>query len=169
MEVPDSKSSPSCPRCDETLIAGKQFCASCGLAVAPLVNMPEINAYVEAKVKNELDARLKDQSSMVRDISDQAEAVLWKRIRNYGIFVALIFSGIAWMGIKTIDDVAQKIVIGSEKRIEPLISTTESRAKAALADIDKTSKKVVLVQNTLMESQKLQMTSETAFQRKADL
>src|SRR5690349_21779098 len=66
----------------------------------------------------------------------------------------MLFEAIAlltFLGIKTIDDAATKIVDGAHQRIEPAVRDTETRAKAAQQQIAETSQRVSGVRNSLNE------------------
>jgi hypothetical protein len=110
-------------------VEGGEFCPFCGTKTVPSSTTPAIDTYIHNKVNLELSSRLKDQSGLVREIGDQAEDIVWKRLKRYGvIFGALlscILGFIAFEGIRTLDDVS--------KRIEPVVSADEQRAQAAVA------------------------------------
>jgi uncharacterized Zn finger protein (UPF0148 family) len=146
---------PVCPKCGEPLVLRKPFCPNCGFALAPLGNMPEVNAYVEAKVKAELANRLKEQSTLVREIADTAENAVWARFKKYKVIVSVAAFVLAALGIKTCSDVNQRVVDEARSRIEPIVKSTEERAKKAALDIDKTAKGVTVVQKKLDDIDKM--------------
>jgi uncharacterized Zn finger protein (UPF0148 family) len=140
-EDPDgAAASPNrtCVLCSKPLAEGWSFCPFCGAEAVPSSTTATIDAYVQNKVDSALSDRLKDQSSLVRELADQAEDVVWKRLKGYGIIsgalVACILGIIAFVGFKTLGDVS--------KTIEPVVKEAEQRAQAAKRTIDETAKKV---------------------------
>ena len=76
--------------------------------------------------------RLKDQSSLVRELGDKIECIVWRRLKHYGalcgIIFALVIGFIAFAGIKTVNDVST--------RLEPLVNAAEKRVRTQIAQID---------------------------------
>src|ERR1035437_6843298 len=124
-----------CPKCGDALLEGKPYCPNCGLAVGSQVERTAIDSYVQARIAQELSARLKDQGNLVREIGDKAEDVVWGRLKRYGwiltISTVVITVLLALWGVKSFDDAGNKIVETARQRVEPLIQNTEGRAKAA--------------------------------------
>ena len=93
----------------------------------------------------QVSSRLTDQKSLVREIADQAEDVVWKRLKHYGLLsgllVTLILGFLAFVGVKTLDDVS--------KRIEPVVSDAEHRAQMARRTIEETATRVDSVKASL--------------------
>jgi hypothetical protein len=104
-----------------------------------------IDAYVQNKVNLEISSRLTDQASLVREIGDKAEDIVWKRLKQYGVLFGLLLAGIlgfiAFLGIKTLDDVS--------KRIEPIVSAAEQRAQAVKGTTEETATRVEAVKASL--------------------
>jgi hypothetical protein len=82
---------------------------------------------------------------MVRKIADDAEDVVWKRLKHYGFFsgalVTLVVGLFALEGIKTMGD--------AKSRVEPIIVAAEQRAQKAKRDIDETAAGVNSVKGSL--------------------
>jgi uncharacterized Zn finger protein (UPF0148 family) len=140
-EDPDgAAASPNrtCVLCSKPLAEGGVFCPFCGAEAVPSSTTATIDAYVQNKINSALSDRLKDQSSLVRELADQAEDIVWKRLKGYGIIsgalVACILGIIAFVGFNTLGDVS--------KKIEPIVKAAEQRAQAAKRTIDETAKKV---------------------------
>ena len=94
-----------------------------------------------------LSDRLKDQSSLVREIGDKAEDVVWSRFKRYtvifGVLLTVILGFVAFVGIRTLDDVSN--------RIEPVVKAAEQRALVAKQTIEETAIKVDAVKASLDE------------------
>jgi hypothetical protein len=132
-QVPDSPGQ-TCVQCSKPLEGGWEYCPTCGTKTVPLSTPSAIDAYVQNKVNLEISSRLTDQSSLVRELGDKAEDIVWRRLKQYGVLFGLLLAGIlgfiAFLGIKTLDDVS--------KRIEPIVSAAEQRAQAAKRTIEET-------------------------------
>jgi len=137
--------SETCPVCSKPLVEGADFCPFCGNQRIPSDTSAAIDSYIQSQLNLELSKRLKDQQSVVREIADQAEDVVWTRIKRYTVLVALlptvILGAIAFFGITTVNDVS--------KRIEPIIRDAENRAKAAKTTIEETASQVDAVKASL--------------------
>jgi hypothetical protein len=120
--------------CLKPLVDGGDFCAFCGTRRTPLLTTTAIDVYVQNRLNLEMSNRLKDQASLVREIGDKAEDVVWKRLKLFGALLTVILGFIAFIGIKTLDDIS--------KRIEPIISAAEQRAQAAKRTIEETAARV---------------------------
>jgi hypothetical protein len=144
---PQVAASPSqtCLQCSKPLDEGWEFCPSCGTKIVPLSTPSAIDAYVQTKINSELSNRLKDQTSFVREIGDRAEEVVWKRLKQYGVLFGILLAGvlgfIAFLGIKTLDDVS--------KRIEPVVSEAERRAQAVRRTSEETATQINAVKASL--------------------
>src|SRR6266550_4140893 len=121
LEMPDAQQGNACPKCGDALVKDKPYCPNCGLAVGTPTNRTAIDSYIQAKIDQELSARLKDQSSLVREIGDKAEDVVWARFKRYGWIVAVLIVILGLWGVKSIDDAGGKIVESARQRVEPLI------------------------------------------------
>jgi uncharacterized Zn finger protein (UPF0148 family) len=131
-----------CPKCGDALIAEKPFCPNCGLPVGSASNRAAIDHYIQAKIAQELSLRLKDQTSLVRELGDKAEDVVWGRLKRYTWVVGILIFIFGLWGFKSIDDAGTKIVAEARQRVEPLIQNAETRARAAQTEIGKTADKV---------------------------
>ncbi len=135
----------TCIACSKPLVDGGEFCPFCGTRVVPSSTASAIDSYVQNKVNLELATRLKDESSLVREIGDKAEDVVWRRLKYYGVLFGIILSGIlgfiAFIGIRTLDDVT--------KRIQPMVADAEKRVETAKRAIDETASKVDTVKASL--------------------
>jgi hypothetical protein len=99
--------------------------------MVPFSTSTAIDGYIENKLNIEIAARLKDQGSLVRELSDKAEDVVWARFKRYGVLVGILAAGvlgiIAFVGIKTVDDIS--------RRLEPIVSAAEQRAQARIGSL----------------------------------
>jgi prefoldin subunit 5 len=139
------KQNTACAACSKPLVGEGDFCPFCGTKIVPSSITSAIDTYIQNRVNLELSTRLKDQNSLVREIGDKAEDIVWKRITRYGVMAGALLSCIlgfiAFVGIKTLDDVS--------KRIEPVVSAAERRAQAAKRTIDGAASKVDSVRASL--------------------
>jgi hypothetical protein len=107
--------------------------------------MSAIDEYVRQRISAELTSRLTDQKGLVREIADDAEDVVWKRLKRYTIFgtaLAAIVAGVlTWEGIKTIGDARQ--------RIEPIVREAEQKAQATKRGVDETASTLDSVKSSL--------------------
>jgi archaellum component FlaC len=143
-EVPASPGQ-TCVQCSKPLEDGWEYCPACGTKTVPLSTPSAIDAYVQNKVNLAISSRLTDQASLVREIGDKAEDIVWKRLKQYGVLFGLLLAGIlgfiAFLGIKTLDDVS--------KRIEPILSAAEQRAQAVKGTTEETAARVEAVKASL--------------------
>jgi hypothetical protein len=130
----------SCPKCGDPLVAGKSYCANCGLLVGTSPDAVALRAYVDAKISSELNSRVKEDGGVVRDLADKVEDVVWGRLKRYtmiiGVFLAAIAALLTFIGFKTYDDLKNSIV----KQIQPAVSRIEKRADEigkTVDDLDK--------------------------------
>jgi hypothetical protein len=159
-----------CPKCGDNLIDQKTYCANCGLAVGQGPDRVAIDSYVQAKVNQELSSRLKEQSNLVREIGDKAEDIVWARLKRYGWIITALIVIIGLWGIKTIDDAGKKIVESAGQRVEPLIKSTESRAKSVQDQFTKTADKVNTVKKSIDDlSLTVDGLKKTALQTKGEI
>jgi hypothetical protein len=135
----------ACIACSRPLVEGGDFCPFCGTKIVSSSTTSAIDSYIQNKVNLELSNRLKDQNSLVREIGDKAEDVVWKRLTRYGMIagalLARILGFIGFEGFKTLDDV--------KKRIDPIVSDAENRAKEAKRTVEEAAKEVVSVKTSL--------------------
>jgi hypothetical protein len=151
----------ACVVCSKPLVNGGEFCPFCGTKVVPSSTTSAIDSYIQNKVNLELANRLKDQNSLVRELSDKAEDVVWKRLTRYGVLagtlVTCILGGITFVGVNTLD--------GVSKRVEPVVAAAEQRAKAARQTIEETATRVDSVKGSL---DKLSLDVDTQTKRVAE-
>jgi uncharacterized Zn finger protein (UPF0148 family) len=153
--MPEGKSPDLCPRCGDALIAGKLYCANCGLAIVALPERVAIDAYVEAKVSQALASRLSDQTSLVREIGDKAEDVVWTRLKRYTWAVGIFLFLMGLYGVSSIQQAKSKIVDEAHSRLEPVIEDTEKRVSAAQTEIGKSEEQIGSVKKKLDETSTL--------------
>jgi hypothetical protein len=72
-----------CPHCSDGLVPGKMYCPNCGFALILPDQKITIDAYIAAKVLQEIALKTKDESSVVRSIANDAEDEIWKRLKRY--------------------------------------------------------------------------------------
>jgi hypothetical protein len=148
-----------CPRCEEALIPGKMFCPNCGQALAPPDQKVAIDAYVAAKVEQELRLRTKDGDAVIRNVAFKAENEAISRLKRYWWIGALIISlaGVilAILGVASIQDAKRTIVAEARQRVEPVVSDVEKRAKIAQANLSDVEKKLPGVTKSLNDTSAL--------------
>ncbi len=151
-EAPASLSK-NCVACSAPLVEGGKFCPNCGTRVVPASMTSAIDAYIQNKVNQELSSRLKDQDSLVREIGDKAEDVVWRRLKQYGVIIGgssvIILALIAFVGIKKLGDVQEGVQQAVTARLEPVVSAAEQRAQAAQRTIDTTATRIDAVNASL--------------------
>jgi uncharacterized Zn finger protein (UPF0148 family) len=127
-----------CPTCGQPLVSGGGFCAFCGTQVSPVSEVQVTDAAIKKSIDAELSVRLKDQSTMVREIADKVEDVIWKRYTRYAIVIGLLLSGFffflatiggifTWLGYSKLSDVSSKI--------DPIVNEAVNKAKAAQQNV----------------------------------
>ena len=84
-------SAPTCVVCSKALVEGGDYCPFCGAEAVSASSVSAIDAYVRKKVDLELSGRLKDQNSVVREIGDKAEEILWSRLKRYSLIAGNTF------------------------------------------------------------------------------
>jgi hypothetical protein len=62
----------TCITCSKPLQDGWAFCPACGTHTVPFSTRTAIDDYIENKLDIDISARLKDQNSIVRELSDKA-------------------------------------------------------------------------------------------------
>jgi hypothetical protein len=136
---------PACVVCSKPLVENGEYCPYCGAEAVSSSSASAIDAYLRKKVDLELSGRLKDQNSLVRELGDKAEDILWNRFKRYsvilGALVAVLLGAIAFVGIKSLNDISA--------RIEPIVHDAEERAKAAKQTIELTAARVDSVKTSL--------------------
>ncbi|HUA21434.1 MAG TPA: hypothetical protein VMB25_21955, partial [Bryobacteraceae bacterium] len=136
------------------------YCPNCGLALLPSDQKTAIDAYIAAKVAQEVALKTQDESSVVRSIANDAEDEIWKRLKRYAWLGALALFLLGLYGFNSIRDAKQKIVDEARSRVEPVVKDVEQRAQAGqakLADVEKRLPKL---------TESLNKTSELADQQR---
>jgi len=100
----------NCPLCKKPLASDAKFCSSCGARTIDPTTLSTVEAYVKAILDDEISKRFVDQNSIAREIGDKAEDTLWKRLRAFGMLMAVMVAAVGFAGYKTITDVTQTIV-----------------------------------------------------------
>ena len=127
----------TCPTCSQPLVAGGSFCAYCGAQVVPVSAGQVIDAAIRRVVDAELNARLRDQNSVVREIGDRAEDVVWRRLRNYSIGVGILLAILGWFGYSKLSDFSGSV----KARIDPIVDDAVKKANKAAEDIQQSATK----------------------------
>jgi|HubBroStandDraft_5_1064220.scaffolds.fasta_scaffold39039_2 uncharacterized Zn finger protein (UPF0148 family) len=117
-----------CVACGRPLVEGGDFCPFCGTQQISLPIASAVDTYIKKKLDTEISTRFTDQKSLVREIGDQAEEVLWKRLRLFSLFLGAILAFFAFEGVKTLRDVRSKI--------EPIVSSAEQKAQDTKRTVD---------------------------------
>ena len=152
--MPD-KTLNTCPKCGDALIEGKMFCPNCGLAIVSAPERVAVDAYIEARVSQAVDARMADKNSLVRGIADDAEDVVWTRIKRYTWVAGIAIFLLGLYGFSSIQQAKSTIVSEARARLDPVINDTEGRVKKAQVDIVHTSEKIGAVKKQLDDTSKL--------------
>jgi uncharacterized protein YceH (UPF0502 family) len=97
-----------------------------------------VEACVKARLDEEIAKRLVDQNSIVREIGDKAEDIIWKRLRFFGVLLAVILAFLGFYGYKTITDVTQAIV----RETAGNVNAVKSQLGQLSTDIDAQTKRV---------------------------
>jgi hypothetical protein len=116
-----------CPKCGDSLVDRKPFCPNCGSPVLVIGDQIAINKYVLSIVSDELSNRLKDQSSLVRELGDKVEEVVRRRIGVYTFILAVAAFLTGLWGYNSLNAAKDKITQDAQARIEPTIKKVEAR------------------------------------------
>jgi hypothetical protein len=161
------QSTPSASRrclvCSEPLIEGKAFCPSCGAKAIPSSTLSAIDVYVQKKIDLELSTRLRDTNSIVRELGDRAEGVVWKRLRLAGLFLLLISGGITFLGVNTYLGVSrniERIAAAAEQRVQEKVDAIKASLDTLSGDVDAQTRRVAQKGDEI--SQNLQNLDATA-------
>ena len=127
-----------CLECGGPLLAASPFCPHCGAAVLSKSQRAQVDAYVQARVAKELGVRLTEENALVRELGDKVEDLVWKRIWRYGGLVLALAGVVAWFGYSSFKDITDS----ARRRLEPIVSSAEERARQAQKDIKVTSDEV---------------------------
>lgn len=82
----------------------------------------------------ELSTRLKDQSSIVRELADKAEDTVWARLKKYTFILAFAASVLAFFGLKPLYEIYAEI--------KPKVDAAEQRIQAATQTITRISAEI---------------------------
>jgi len=124
--------------CAKPLLEGWEYCPFCGTKTVPSSTTSTIDTYIEHKINSELLSRLKDQNSLVREIGDKAEDIVWRRFFGYFAIIAVLLAVIAFFGIKSFGDLATPI----EQRVQTVqrrIEEVEKKVAPVRAALDQLS------------------------------
>jgi uncharacterized protein YceH (UPF0502 family) len=99
-----------CLLCKKPLASDAQFCPSCGTRVIDPTMLSTVDVYIRSRLDDEIAKRFVDQNTIAREIGDKAEDTLWKRLRAFGVLMAVIVAVVGFAGYKTVTDVTQTIV-----------------------------------------------------------
>ena len=87
------------------------FCSSCGLKINSLTSATEIDAYVLARIEQNLDERTQDKDNIPSNLAQKADAILLERVKWYLLVGGLIGGLAVFFGIKSVQDVKQKMIL----------------------------------------------------------
>ncbi len=107
------------------------FCPNCGLAIVSAPERVAVDAYIEARVSQSVAARMADKDSLVRAIADDAEDVVWTRMKRYTWVAGIAIFLLGLYGFGSIQQAKSTIVSEAHARLDPVISDTEMRVKKA--------------------------------------
>ena len=103
--------------------------------------MAAMQAYVDGKIAIALAATLKDQGSIVRELADDAEDVVWKRFKHYsiisGFFLVVIAGLVTFIGFKTYADLKASVV----EQVKPAVKALQDNVNALNGTVDDLNKK----------------------------
>lgn len=131
----------SCSSCAKPLVEGGAFCPHCGTRRLDGGVASAIDSYVLSRVNAELSTRLKDQNSLVREVGDKAEDIVWRRFRAYFGAIAVCVAAIGWLGYKSVSDV--------QKAMEPVVRGFWDQVDVAKADMQRVSSQVTAVRQSV--------------------
>src|SRR5271154_4059049 len=102
-------SDDTCPVCSKPLVKDGEFCPFCGTRRSAFSTIAASHSYIQSQLNLALSKRLEDQKNVVREIADQAEDVIWKRLKLFGLLLTVIFGLTAFFGIRTVNDLSKRI------------------------------------------------------------
>lgn len=132
-----------------------RFCSNCGSPSVAEAERAVIDAYVEARVRKAVDAKMSDQNLIVRHVADDAEDIVWKHIRRYSWVVAVVIFLLGLYGFNSIREAKTTIVNEAHSRLDPIISNTEQRVKEAQKEIGNTQGTISSIKEQLDETSQL--------------
>lgn len=131
----------TCAKCGATLVPNQPFCSTCGTLNGAPPSLAAMQTYVDAQIASQLAAKLKDQASVVRELADDAEDVVWKRFKRYsiisGFFLVVIFGLVTFIGFKTYADLKASVV----EQVKPAVKALQDNVNALNATVDDLNKK----------------------------
>jgi uncharacterized protein YceH (UPF0502 family) len=107
-----------CPVCHTPITPDVRFCPSCGAKVMDPSMFETIDAYVKTKLDQEIARRFADQSTIAREIADNAEDTLWKRFRVLFWCALIVVAVLGFVGVKSFNDVTQGIVTATAGKVD---------------------------------------------------
>ena len=143
-EHPDKIVGPpslTCASCSKPLEPGWEFCPFCGTKTVPSSAISAIDAYIQNKLNLELAARLKDQSSIVRELADKAEDTLGKRLKRYAIILSIAGAMLAYFGLKPLYE--------TYAQIKPMVDTAKAQITEITGEVTEASGKIALVKTAV--------------------
>jgi hypothetical protein len=93
-----------------------------------------IDAYIQNKLTLELSARLKDQTSIVRELADKAEDTVWSRLKRYTVILDIGAAILAYFGLKPLYDIYHQI--------EPMVNAADQRIQTVTQTIGRISSEI---------------------------
>jgi hypothetical protein len=96
-----------------------------------------------------------DQQSLVRKIADDAEDVVWSRVKRYSWAVGVVLFLLGLYGFSSIQEAKTTIANEAHARLDPVIEATEARVKTAQGQIGEAGQKIAVVQKQLDDTSKL--------------
>jgi RNA polymerase subunit RPABC4/transcription elongation factor Spt4 len=108
----------ACHVCSKPLADGGKFCPFCGSQTLDVSTISSIEAYIQTKVDQEIAKRFTDQNSLIREIGDKAEDIVWRRLKYFGYFLTFIAVLLGFLGVKSVNDVSQSIVRETAGRVD---------------------------------------------------
>jgi hypothetical protein len=122
------------------LSEGWEFCPHCGTQILPASTISGIDAYIQNKLTLELSNRLKDQSSIVRELADKAEDTLGNRIKRYTIILGIALAILGYFGLKPLYDIYAQI--------KPMVSSADHQIQGLTQAISKIASEVTVIKAT---------------------
>ena len=104
------------------------------MKTVPSSTTSAIDAYIQNKMTLELSARLKDQTSIVRELADKAEDTVWNRLKRYTVILGIGAAILAYFGLKPLYDFYY--------RIEPMVNAADERIQTVTQTIGRISSEI---------------------------
>lgn len=151
---------PTCPECNQPLHGNAPFCPYCGASVLSQFQRDRVDEYVRTRVGKEITERLVEEGKLVSTLGDKVEDLVWKRIWRYAGLVSLWLLTLTWLGYSSFKDITGS----AKKRLDPIVTDAEKRAKQAEEDIQKTADEVAVTRRQIDQLSK----DATAQQKRLD-